>query len=190
MKFYLESLGCPKNLVDAQGMARLLKRLGHLPVDDPGQAQVLVVNTCGFIEDAREESLSELQELARRKRADQVLNHIIKPATENVGYAAVRADAISEPGILTTQVIQHLIDDDLVVADLTGRNPNVFYELAIRHAIRKPIVQIIDVDEPIPFDVSQQRTILVDLHDLDSVANCRSELCKQINIVEEILIIG
>lgn len=73
VKFYLESLGCPKNLVDAQGMARLLKRLGHLSVDDPRQAQALIVNTCGFIEDAREESLGELRKLAHKKRADQVL---------------------------------------------------------------------------------------------------------------------
>ena len=73
MKYYLESLGCPKNLVDAHGMARLLKRIGYLPVADPAQAQVLIVNTCGFIEDAREESIFELQELARGKRDDQVL---------------------------------------------------------------------------------------------------------------------
>jgi ribosomal protein S12 methylthiotransferase len=73
VRFYLESLGCPKNLVDSQGMARLLKRLGHLPVGDPLEAQVLIVNTCGFIEDAREESLVGLRELARNKRAGQVL---------------------------------------------------------------------------------------------------------------------
>lgn len=73
MKYYLESLGCPKNLVDGQGMARVLKRLGHQPVDDPRKAQVLIVNTCGFIEDAREESIGELRQLARRKRSDQVL---------------------------------------------------------------------------------------------------------------------
>ncbi|MGD2206458.1 MAG: 30S ribosomal protein S12 methylthiotransferase RimO [Anaerolineae bacterium] len=73
MIFYLETLGCPKNLVDAQGMARLLKRQGHLSVDDPRQAQVLLVNTCGFIEDARDESIGELRQLAADKRADQVL---------------------------------------------------------------------------------------------------------------------
>jgi len=73
MKFYLESLGCPKNLVDAQGMARLLERLGHLPVEEPRQAQVLIVNTCGFIEAARRESLDRLQELVHTKRADQML---------------------------------------------------------------------------------------------------------------------
>ncbi len=73
MKFYLESLGCPKNLVDSHGMARLLKRLGHQAVGDPRQAQVLIVNTCGFIEDAREESLDELRQLAQQKRSHQVL---------------------------------------------------------------------------------------------------------------------
>jgi hypothetical protein len=86
--------------------------------------------------------------------------------------------------MITSQVIQHLVDDDLVVADLTGRNPNVFYELAIRHAVRKPIVQIIQIGEPIPFDVSQSRTIQVDHHDLDSVARCRDDLVKQIHSVE------
>jgi ribosomal protein S12 methylthiotransferase len=73
VKFYLESLGCPKNLVDSQGMARVLKHLGHQPVAKPRQAQVLIVNTCGFIEDAREESLDELRQLAQSKRGDQVL---------------------------------------------------------------------------------------------------------------------
>jgi ribosomal protein S12 methylthiotransferase len=73
MKYYLESLGCPKNLVDAQGMARLLERLGHQPVGTPRRAQAIIVNTCGFIEDARQESIAELRELARKKRPDQVL---------------------------------------------------------------------------------------------------------------------
>jgi len=75
------------------------------------------------------------EESETRNRSDLVLKHIIKPAAEECGYKAVRADEISEPGIITTQVIQRLIDDDLVIADLTERNPNVFYELAIRHAI-------------------------------------------------------
>jgi len=73
MKFYLESLGCPKNLVDAHGMTRLLVHQGHRPVDDLRQAQVLIVNTCGFVEDARAESLGELRQLARKKRPGQVL---------------------------------------------------------------------------------------------------------------------
>lgn len=72
-----------------------------------------------------------------------------------------------------------------MVADLTGHNPNVFYELAIRHAIRKPVVQIIQKGETIPFDVAQNRTIEVDYRDLDSVADCRKKLVEQIHMVED-----
>lgn len=120
-----------------------------------------------------------------RRRSDQILKHVIEPATEECGYQAIRADKISEPGIITSQVIQHIINDDLIIADLTGKNPNVFYELAVRHAVKKPVVQIIQTGESIPFDVAPTRTIHVDYKDLDSVANCMSELIKQIQTVEK-----
>lgn len=119
-----------------------------------------------------------------RRRSDQVLNHIIKPVAKECGYETVRADQISEPGIITSQVIQHLLHDDLVIADLTARNPNVYYELAVRHAVRKAVVQIIHYDEPIPFDVAPTRTIKFDYQNLDSVAYCKEQLSKQIRTVE------
>ena len=86
--------------------------------------------------------------------------------------------------MITSQVIQHIVDDPLVIADLTGMNPNVFYELAIRHAIRKPLVQIVNKGEKIPFDVAGMRTIPVDHHDLDSVEEAKAEIQKQIRVVE------
>lgn len=119
-----------------------------------------------------------------RRRSDQILKHVIAPVCESAGYKPVRADQISEPGIITTQVIQHIIDDAMVIADLSGRNPNVFYELAIRHVLRKPYVQIIQIGERIPFDVSAIRTIEVDHHDLDSVELARAEILKQIQSAE------
>jgi ribosomal protein S12 methylthiotransferase len=73
VRFYLVSLGCPKNLVDAQGMVRLLEGMGHEIVGSARQAQVLVVNTCGFIRDAREESLGEIRRLAHKKQPGQKL---------------------------------------------------------------------------------------------------------------------
>jgi len=120
-----------------------------------------------------------------RTRSDQVLKHVITPAVKECGYKAVRADKISEPGIITSQVIQHLLNDPLVIADLTGHNPNVFYELAVRHAARKPCVHIIQKGEAIPFDVSQSRTIDFDYRDLDSADHCREELIRQIHNVEK-----
>ncbi len=118
-----------------------------------------------------------------RKRSDQILKHVLKPACDSCGFNAIRADEISEPGIITSQVIQHIIDDPLVIADLTGKNPNVFYELAIRHAIRKPLIQIIQKDEKLPFDVAGMRTIAVDHRDLDSVEEAKNEIVKQIKAI-------
>jgi hypothetical protein len=120
-----------------------------------------------------------------RRRSDQILTHIIDVAAKECGYETLRADKISEPGIITSQIIQHLLDDPLVIADMTGHNPNVFYELAVRHAIRKPVVQLIEKGEKIPFDVAATRTIQVDHHDLDSVAKCRQEMISQIRAVEK-----
>lgn len=119
-----------------------------------------------------------------RKRSDQVLRHVIRPAVGQCGYNAVRADEISAPGMITSQVIQHVVNDPLVVADLTDRNPNVFYELAIRHALSKPLVQIIQHDETLPFDVAETRTIFVDHKDLDSVEEAKTEMVKQIRHLE------
>ena len=118
-----------------------------------------------------------------RKQSDQVLKHIIRPAVEPA-YKAVRADEIAEPGLITSQIMQHVIEDDLVISDLTDLNPNVLYELAVRHAILKPFVQIITNGQTIPFDVSGIRTVFFDLQDPDSVAEAKDEIARQVEALE------
>ncbi len=71
--FHLVSLGCAKNTVDSESMAQLLVGDGYRASADPSQADVLIVNTCGFIGPAREESYQMLSELAATKRSDQWL---------------------------------------------------------------------------------------------------------------------
>ena len=61
--YYLLSLGCSKNTVDSQSMGQLLNNAGILGTGDPTDAEVLIVNTCGFIEDARQESIDALNDL-------------------------------------------------------------------------------------------------------------------------------
>lgn len=119
-----------------------------------------------------------------RKRSDQVFKHIIAPAAAACGYEAIRADNLSKPGLITSQIIEHLVTDQLVIADLTGHNPNVFYELAIRHVVKKPVVQIIQTTESIPFDVASTRTVQFDHRDLDSAVQGRDEIIRQIRAVE------
>ncbi len=72
-QFYLLSLGCSKNTVDSESMASLLLKSGFEGTADPDDASVLIVNTCGFIESARQESIEALQELAELKGKNQLL---------------------------------------------------------------------------------------------------------------------
>jgi ribosomal protein S12 methylthiotransferase len=71
--YFLLSLGCAKNTVDSESMAQLLAREGYAASALPEQAGVLIVNTCGFIDAARRESIDALRELAQNKRPDQLL---------------------------------------------------------------------------------------------------------------------
>ena len=103
-----------------------------------------------------------------RQHSDLIIGSFIEPALDEFGLSVVRADKIDKPGVITRQIIDYLVNSRLVIADLSFSNPNVFYELAIRHAIRKPIVQIIRDGDRIPFDVNQMRTIKIDLSNVYS----------------------
>lgn len=72
-KFYLLTLGCPKNVVDSEGMSELLLQENYLATPNPDEANVLIVNTCGFLQAAKAESLAALQELAQYKKRGQLL---------------------------------------------------------------------------------------------------------------------
>ncbi len=73
MRYYLLTLGCPKNTVDSEGMAMLLNGAGYGGTAVPEEADILIVNTCGFLAAAEEESLEHLRELAKGKRRGQTL---------------------------------------------------------------------------------------------------------------------
>lgn len=68
--FHLVSLGCPKNLVDSEVMFGLLEQAGWVSTEEPEQARILLINTCGFIQSAVEEAIDEILELARWKQQD------------------------------------------------------------------------------------------------------------------------
>ena len=72
MRYHLQTLGCPKNTTDSEQLVRALTRAGHRPAEAE-QAQVLIVNTCGFIDAAKDESAAAVAALASAKREDQQL---------------------------------------------------------------------------------------------------------------------
>jgi hypothetical protein len=118
-----------------------------------------------------------------RQHADLVYGSLIEPALEGLGFRLIRADRISKPGMITAQIIDHLVRAPLVIADLSFGNPNVFYELALRHARRLPVVQIIRSSDHLPFDVGQFRTVIIDMTDIYSLVpqidSHRAEIARQ-----------
>ncbi len=98
-----------------------------------------------------------------REQADAVLDYIIEPALKDLGIEAVRSDKLAEPGLITDQMIAAILNYDLCIADLSGHNPNVFYELAIAQAAERPVVLLKMSGEIIPFDVKDYRLIEYDL---------------------------
>lgn len=118
-----------------------------------------------------------------RKDADLVLKHIIRPPVEGAGFTIIRADQIEKTGLITNQIIEHVIESELVVADLSGKNPNVFYELALRHAVRKPLIQLIRRGEELPFDVAAMRTIPYDT-DVETADKAKQSISSFLNSSE------
>lgn len=113
-----------------------------------------------------------------RKRSNGVRDFVIAPAVESLDLKVVRADDLMKPGQITLQVIEHVLSAKAVVADLTGRNPNVYYELAVRHTARLPVVLIIEEEdfENLPFDIQQMRIIKLNHKDLASAASAKDQI--------------
>jgi hypothetical protein len=121
-------------------------------------------------------------ESVQRKHADLVFGSIVEPALEGLSLRVVRADKIGKPGMITRQVAEHLVRSPLVIADLSFGNPNVFYELALRHASRRPVIQLVRTGDALPFDVNQFRTVFMDMTDIYTLVpqldSIRSEVTR------------
>lgn len=104
------------------------------------------------------------------------MKYIFREALKGDEWEVHRADEGKSPDSIGQHVIRKLYEADLVVADLTGHNPNVFYELAIAHGWRKPVVHLISKGETVPFDIVDQRTIFYDITDLASVEEAVEQL--------------
>ena len=104
---------------------------------------------------------------AKAKNLDHIYEEWIKPTVESVHILGDtnrtvhchRADKDARSGEIIMHIIEHLLNADIVIADLSGRNANVFYELGVRHSLRKTTVLIADNLDDIPFDIRGLRAI-------------------------------
>lgn len=126
--------------------------------------------TCFFVSPLGDDGSPE------RKRSDDVRKYILVEALEPLGYTVTRADLTNKAGDITQQIVSELLNADLVVADLSDHNPNVFYEVALRHAFGRPFIHLIAKGQRIPFDIAQQRTVFYDITSLDSVYAARQSV--------------
>ena len=118
-----------------------------------------------------------------RRHINGIIKAAIKPALEDK-YDVKAAHEITSPGSINNQVIVEIYNSDLVVANLTDLNPNVMYELAFRHALKKPIIMIMEKGtKNLPFDVNNERTIFY-VNDSQGVLDLKDEIIKAENSID------
>ena len=120
---------------------------------------------------------------AVRRAADGLINVVVEPACEELDLEVKVAHRIDWSGSITNQVLQFVLNSRLVIANLTGLNPNVMYELAVRHSASLPVVCVAEEGTKLPFDIADQRMIFYSddisgVHDLlpDLIEKARSAL--------------
>ena len=111
-----------------------------------------------------------------RRHIEGIIDAAIEPALGDE-YEIVVAHRISAPGTITKQIIKEIYQDELVIANLTDRNPNVMYELAFRHSLGKPVIMIAEKSTALPSDIIMERVIFYH-NDAKGVLELRDELEK------------
>lgn len=96
---------------------------------------------------------------------DRYYQEIYTPAIKEAGFEPVRADELFTTGSVVEQIWEQIEKAKLLLADLSGRNANVFYELGLAHAARKPVVFTASNVEDVPFDLRHLRVIIYDIRE-------------------------
>lgn len=115
-----------------------------------------------------------------RRKADKVFKYIISPVCETCEFEPIRVDKVNQVDSINQTIIDYVLNSELVIADITGHNPNAFYEMGYRKSTGRPMIHLKEKGEKIPFDIADIRTFEYDLSDLDSVEEIKTRLITTI----------
>lgn len=93
---------------------------------------------------------------------DALYTDVIKPVAEEMGLEAYRADDVYRPGVILQDIIRGIVEAEVVIAEITPPNPNVFYELGYAHAMDKTTILLAERGKELPFDIRSYRCIFYD----------------------------
>ena len=157
--------------------------LCNASVSRPGQSDIML-NSSNAPKTALVIAPIGAPQSAIRRSVDGLVQAVLKPVLTQLGFVATIAHELDEPGSITHQIIRHLLKDDLVLANLTALNPNVMYELAVRHATRKPVIIIAEAGTVLPFDIADERAIFF-VNDLAGVEEFKVALERAVHAALE-----
>lgn len=131
--------------------------------------------------------IGPMQDMARLR---QLVDLVIRPLLEPYGYSVTTPDH-ADIGLVMNQVLLSLEQADLLIADLTGNNPNVLYELGIYHAFGKPYIALREETgqpafDKTPFDVAAHRYVVVDLRDIDAAQAVLRDFLTRTQLIDQI----
>ncbi len=93
----------------------------------------------------------------------EIYDYLIKPAVKSAGFSCLRADEVLRPGSIIEDIVAYLIRSDAVIADLTGQNPNVFYEVGVRDAVKGRMILLAQNIADVPFDLRGSRVVVYEV---------------------------
>src|SRR5438874_6553163 len=132
MKIGMISLGCPKNLVDSEVMLGLAREAGHQLTQDAADADVLVVNTCAFIDSAKQESIDAILEMAERKKDGACRRLIVTGCLAERYREELKAEIPEIDAVLGTgevpQIVQAIGNDSARLKPRATESPLVFFK--------------------------------------------------------------
>ncbi len=119
-----------------------------------------------------------------RSRADLLLNHMLKPIFKEFKLPPpIRVDESDKPGSITHDIVESIMEAPFCIVDVAGKNPNVFYELAIAHGLGKPTIILTDEYTKPPFDIKDLKYIKFKTGDYESGKEAEKKIKNQISMI-------